>query len=46
MIINPLTASLLMGGATALMNGVQGGLGSSAAQQSYLNDKACIEGMN
>lgn len=40
MIINPLTASLLMGGATALMNGVQGGLGSSAARQSYLNDKA------
>lgn len=40
MILSPLAGGLLMGGADALLSGVQGILGSSAAQQDYVNQRA------
>lgn len=40
MIVTPLAGGLLMGGANALLSGVQGMLGGQAAQQDYLNQRA------
>lgn len=40
MILSPLAGGLLMGGANALLSGMQGILGSSAAQQDYVNQRA------
>lgn len=45
MIITPLVGSLLMGGATSLMGGLQSSASSAAAKQDYLNQKA-FQGAN